>query len=118
MDTHRRHYFIYSIRIIWLLSLLLAALVPNSLAQEQTRPEVSTLIKDLKDPDARVRFRAVLDLSSIRGTDKEAIPALIEALKDQSDSVRLYAPAALAHIGKDAYPALVELLKNQDPSLR
>jgi HEAT repeat protein len=50
--------------------------------------------------------------------DPRAVPALIEALKDEDEYVRSYAASALGKIGKPAVPALIEALKHEDKTVR
>ena len=52
---------------------------------------------------------------------KDAVPALIKALKDKDFNVRRSAAAAVGKIGpaaKDAVPALIEALKDKDIYVR
>jgi HEAT repeat protein len=54
--------------------------------------------QDLKDPVATVRWRAAETLGNIGPGAKPAVPALLEALKDEDGSVRVYAAQALEKI--------------------
>ena len=81
--------------------------------------KISKLIDDLKNNDARVRFWAAASIGYFEA--KEAVPALIEALKDSNPGVSYRAAEALGDIGPDAkesIPALVEALKESDTDLR
>ena len=52
---------------------------------------------------------------------KDAVPALMQALKDQDEWVRGNAARALGWIGsgaKDAVPALIQALQDQDAQVR
>ncbi len=56
-----------------------------------------------------MRRIAAFALGKIGPAAKEAVPALIAALKDEDKDVRVYAASALGHIGpaaKEAVPAL------------
>ncbi|MFH1830342.1 MAG: HEAT repeat domain-containing protein [Pseudomonadota bacterium] len=66
----------------------------------------------LEDPDLKVRSDAAYALSKIGPGAKAAIPALIVALKDQNENVRIDASIALGEIGPAAVPALIEMLKD------
>ena len=51
----------------------------------------------------------------------DAVPALIQALKDENKDVRVNAAVALGQIGegaKDVVPALIQALKDQDEWVR
>jgi len=50
--------------------------------------DLSTLVKDLKDKDAKVRAEAVRRLTGLGETAKPAIPALVQALGDSDAKVR------------------------------
>jgi len=72
--------------------------------------------KSLKDPAAIVRIATAHALCDW-GREKEALPALAEALKDKTDKARLYAVIALNKIGEKARPVLPQIriaLKDSD----
>jgi HEAT repeat protein len=78
--------------------LLVVSLTASSHAQEKAKQ------KEASDPAA-----------------KDAVPAMIETLKDKDTGVRKSAALALGLIGpaaKDAVPALIEALKDGDPGDR
>jgi len=55
------------------------------------------------------------------GEEKEALPVLVEALKNKTDKARLYAAIALGRIGEKARPALAQIkagLKDKDNYVR
>jgi HEAT repeat protein len=82
---------------------------------------VPGLIKQLKDPDASMRYSAARGLGKYGAEARSAVPALIEALKDADSSVRLGVAYGLAGIGPaatEAVPALKEALKDKDPKVR
>lgn len=70
----------------------------------------------LKDPDLAVRQCAVLALR-LRPTPK-AVPDLIELLSAQDAVLVRLAGAALTAIGKDAVPALLELIREGNQKAR
>ncbi|MBI1927159.1 HEAT repeat domain-containing protein [Candidatus Poribacteria bacterium] len=63
--------------------------------------------------DESVHLHAA-DALGVRGTSaRGAIPALIRALRDESEAVRLNAAYALGAIGEPAVPALIEALREE-----
>jgi HEAT repeat protein len=85
----------------------------DSLPQEAR----SALIKTLKHKNPKVRGYAAQAI----GVDKEAVPPLIELLKDHDEFVRESGAAALEKIGPDAKtarPALVHALKDKGMLVR
>jgi hypothetical protein len=67
----------------------------------------------MQDPSYKVRVQAALVLGKL--ADKRAVPALIQALKDENESVRGVAATSLGRIGdKSAANALLEA--TNDPS--
>jgi HEAT repeat protein len=77
-------------------------------------PAVPALMEALKDEDWRVRQAAARALGEIG--DPQALPALIQALKDEY--VREAVEEALGKIGVPAVPALIEALKDDDEDVR
>ena len=74
------------------------------------------LVTRLSDPDEATRCAAALGLGQLRTSD--AIPALTAHLADTSGWVRDSAADALAMIGEPALPALVEALRDGRDSIR
>jgi len=73
-------------------------------------------VKLLEDPDPAIRVRI---LTAIAEGGVEAVPGLIEALKD--DKVAYWALIILRDIGpaaKDAIPAIIEKLNDKKPEIR
>jgi len=91
---------------------------------------VSHFVKLLKDPQSEVRFRTVVAIDQMRTGRLETIPALIEALKDNSigshqggtsTPICEVAARVLGEIGpkaQAAVPGLIELLKSPSNSTR
>ena len=95
----------------------------SSNAADSTRLErvIKRLIDNLHLPDPEDRAEAAKALGNIEHGATAAIPALIEALKDQSASVRRDASKSIGRIGpeaKAAVPALIEALKDPTTSVR
>jgi HEAT repeat protein len=81
---------------------------------------LSALVKDATE-NRDARCYAAFALGNIGHVGKDAVPALINALKDQDANVRWSAAAALGKIGpaaEDAVPALSDALKDQNGSVR
>jgi len=85
---------------------------------------IRRLIRDLKLPDARDREHAAKALWEIGPAAEAALPALIEALRDENwpvGPVGVYVANALGMIGpaaKAAVPALVQALEEGNENLR
>jgi len=77
---------------------------------------VSALCSVMKDEDEVVRRYAAEGLGGTE--DERAVPALIEALKDETRGVPEMAAWALVKIGEPAVPYLVETLNDQDEDVR
>ena len=77
---------------------------------------VPALIDALGDSDELVRRFVPQALGEIGSDAKDAIPALILGFRDEE--VSTYAPSALGKIGKVAVPALIEALKDEDQIVR
>ena len=68
-----------------------------------------------------MRINAALALGGIGPAAKDAVPALIIALKDEEENIRLTAALALGDNGpaaKDAVPALTKWLKDENEDER
>ena len=95
-----------------LASFLCLSLTIVDLGQEilaGTPEKLSAYQREYQDPDPEVRRRAVALLGSL-GT--EAIPTLIEALRDEDRMVRQGAERALLKIGPASLPALDRMLED------
>jgi HEAT repeat protein len=81
--------------LIALLAVSLCPLLPvNGFAQDQSN-QINKLITELKSPNPAVRRSAAETLGKIGAEAKDAVPALIAALKDADHRVRNYAVVAL-----------------------
>lgn len=74
------------------------------------------LVPFLNDPAREVRQCAALGLAI--KPDESAIQPLVQALSDQDSMVSSLAVNALVKIGKDAVPSLIEIVKNAPQSAR
>jgi hypothetical protein len=88
-----------------------------------SKKEKSTaeLLADLKGSDPKEKLIAVRLLPSRKTDASDVIPALIEALQDKSDDVRISAAIGLGSFGqqaKDAVPALQKAQKDNDARVR
>jgi RNA polymerase sigma factor (sigma-70 family) len=79
---------------------------------------VPALSEALRDRHAKIRNGAAVSLCLIPGQAKQAIPGLIQAAADNNWSIHQNAEGALVQLGADAVPALVEALKDKDPVIR
>ena len=73
---------------------------------------VSYWVQALKDPDAKVRKRAVFKLGNVGPADAAALPALVGALHDGDARVRAEAILALMKCGpgaRESVPALSDM---------
>ncbi|MBI2267673.1 MAG: HEAT repeat domain-containing protein [Armatimonadetes bacterium] len=78
-----------------------------------------TLLSATRNDCGENRCHAVRSLGKAGPTRvREAIPALVSALKDQNGSVKTEAIEALREIGPDAIPALTEALKSKSALVR
>jgi HEAT repeat protein len=93
-------------------ALLLAGCGPRSTAY---------WVGQLKDPDVVKRRQAIRELGAKNGDAQVVVPALTEALQDESSYVRHDAATALGKFGpesKPAIPKLAQLLKDKELSVR
>ena len=89
---------------------------PRALEQEPgAKQEVRRLFREAEDPEMRQYLALVLG----RTGDREAVPLLTEALRDEDDKTRIYALWALGTLGDpSARGALEAALADQDPGIR
>jgi HEAT repeat protein len=111
-----------------------ARTLPASARTQLTEPEVAAQIQRLKDKDPLVRraaagalgsalrnVNAAVALGRIGPGTKQAVPALIAALKDPDAEVRRLAVVALGGIGpgpREVVPALIAALKDDNTFVR
>jgi HEAT repeat protein len=79
------------------------------------------LIEDLKSGQERDRLIAVRTLPERKGEAAQVVPALIEALQDKGNDIRLSAAIGLGYFGeqaRDAIPALQAAQSDRDRRVR
>src|SRR5437762_1315738 len=79
---------------------------------------LSAWMAQLKNANLARRLEATEAIAELGPKAQKAVPALIEALKDSDEYVRLRVSSALTQVGKPAAPALVEALKQKDTNVR
>ncbi len=82
---------------------------------DAAQPAVTALMKDRQDPDEDVQRSAGYALSLMGPTAKSAIPALIAEFKGNTG---LGAATALSDIGTPAIPALMQAVKDPNETVR
>jgi HEAT repeat protein len=100
-------------RFVWLLCLLAC----GGCGKKST----DQLIEDLKSPQERERLIAVRLLPQRKGDAAQVVPALIEALEDKGNDIRLSAAIGLGYFGeqaRDAVPALQAAQGDRDARVR
>jgi HEAT repeat protein len=92
------------------------------LGKTRSRDAVAFLVDTLnREDESTVRYEVVRALAQLAEHTAEAIPPLVEALKDPTLLVQLIAVTALGEIGpaaRAAVPQLLDGLKHEDWSLR
>ena len=78
------------------------------LESESVKRAASALQEHLNDPSPIVRIASAEALCDW-GHEKEALPVLIQAMQDKSDTVRLNAVISLGRVGEKARPAIPQL---------
>ncbi len=102
------------------LAALLSGCAKTPPTQAHGRP-VEHWVQALRDPDARVRKKAVGALGNVGPADPAALPALTAAVRDPDAGVRNQAILALLKWGRDAREAVAVLeqaRRDRDPRVR
>jgi HEAT repeat protein len=84
-------------------------------------PSTEEWLGQLKDPDVVKRRQAVRELAPRAAEARRVVPALAEALRDESGYVRRDAAVALGKFhteAREAIPALVAALKDKEQVVR
>jgi HEAT repeat protein len=94
---------------------------PEKVKQVQLKQRIERLKSQLTVPEAEDRIHAGKELRKIGSAAKDAVPTLVNALKDEDISVRVHAAEALAVIGLTApeiFPVLIEGMKDTNREVR
>jgi HEAT repeat protein len=94
----------------------------SQLGPQQMRKAMPQLIEGLKDSDVTIRQRSLQIVSQLGPEARDAVPTLIDILKDEKiEGFRSQAAQALSRIGPDAktaLPQLQEAARDGKPQLR
>src|SRR4051794_8513844 len=91
------------------------ALLAGARVRAADAEEVAGLVKKLKGDNPAECLRAAGELEKLGPDARDAVPALVEALKNKNDPALPAAAArALGRVGKAAVPALADALKEKD----
>jgi len=119
MMAHPQRQFATFLTVAFLSSTFALATVGEASGKSASDPQISTYIKKLKtDKDWRQRSQAASALGGMSQKADTVVPALIEALQDRDEVVRLRASFALAKFGSQAAPELIEALKAENEAAR
>ncbi|MCZ6617138.1 MAG: HEAT repeat domain-containing protein [Gammaproteobacteria bacterium] len=80
------------------------------ISQPAQNGELAHLKAALRDGDEKVRGEAAAALGAMGMVAKDAAPNLVEALHDESETVRLNAAYALGNIGESVVPVLIDAM--------
>jgi HEAT repeat protein len=109
-------------RIILALALGTIVAIPATAFDAPSKEEVANLVKQLADKSPNVRNKAARALENLDPAAKDAVPVLIEALKQKDEisvgTVLPVAAKALGRLGSAAVPALIETLEVKDGKLQ
>ncbi len=86
----------------------------NSLTEADAET-IALLANGLKNPDRKIRLRAVVALAALRQAPTVSLPALTETLKDSDPEVRAQAALALSVYGDASFAAQFTALQH-DPN--
>lgn len=85
------------------------------------RPSMEDWLRQLKEGDVVKKRQAIRELGSGSAEAEQVVPALVEALRDESAYVRRDAAAVLGKFGPEAMaavPALLAARKDRERSVR
>ena len=88
---------------------------------ESREAKIARLIRQIREGETTDKIMAARELCELEPKALEAIPALVEALRDPDKYTRFYSAECLEFFAPDAreaIPALVRLLKDEIPSLQ
>ncbi|HSF74968.1 MAG TPA: HEAT repeat domain-containing protein [Microcoleus sp.] len=119
MMAHPQRSIATFLTVAVLSSTFAVATVGAGWGKSASNPQISNYIKQLKtDKDWRKRSQAASALGGMSQEADTVVPALIEALQDRDEVVRLRASLALAKFGSQAAPELIEALKAENEAAR
>jgi HEAT repeat protein len=98
-----------------------ADLDPEKVEQAQLKQRIERLKSQFTVPEAEDRIHAAKELRKIGSAAKDAVPTLVNALKDEEISVRVHSAEALAVIcstAPDIFPVLMEGMKDTNIEVR
>jgi HEAT repeat protein len=84
----------------------------------KTADPLPALVRALQSQNPTDRARAARDLGRLGWLAREALPALVTALRDDDAKVRETGAHAIGLMGPEALPALVEMLTHEDKYVR
>ncbi len=90
----------------------------NGHSAQPTSGSLEKHIAGLSDADAAVRASAADELGAFGESAGDAVPLLIEALRDAYEPIRLNAAYTLGSIGAPAVPQLIETLNDENEAAR
>src|SRR5439155_27100752 len=76
------------------------------------------LIDAMTDKEDHIRQQAMWALQNVQGDIKGALPMLSKLLKRDNDGVRTAAGQVIGRVGADAVPHLIDALKDKNESVR
>ena len=79
---------------------------------------VDALIDGVSDENPQIREMSVWALSEIKVPAVKVVPAIISALTDSEETIRVVGSVALQHIGEPAVPYLIEALASSSAEIR
>jgi HEAT repeat protein len=97
---------------------LCARLLSVSQASEGEKHPVSTITKGLRSPDKDSRIKALRELLKLGENAKDALPELIDAMRDEDADVFYLSTLTAARIGPAAIPRLTRELGNKNARIR
>jgi HEAT repeat protein len=94
---------------------------PDEVVEAQYGPSIQQLIEGLQSEDHKVRLEAAIILGEKREAAKEALPAMIRALKDSHWGVRYWVATGLSWVdptGQEVQVALCDATRDSDSRVR
>jgi hypothetical protein len=92
-------------------------LAPAAECRAQSKRPIADILADLKKGDNE-KFKALQELETLGEKAAEAVPELIELLKNKNEDVRLGAALALGKVGPAAVKPLTMAVESADAGVR